>query len=647
MKKFKSELRIRRRIKFGKKLGLVIIFFAASYLLSLFSFFLYTQLSKILSPESKGFLGFVIIGLIAGLFALLVSLVNKRFLLTVVISFIIDCLVNSVFLYPTLGVKVVQFLPGLLVSMSAVIVLWHFLKIKLGLSKKKREAPPSTKEQVYSEYALARKLIENPNRLTLQTFKEACGLLQGINPKIDAVLKKADYVSRTLTFLKGGDALGFAVSNIKVKTEKDKKKKEKLLFFIDLVNDLREDIDVARVRLEAGKAGRFVDHPLRQSGHSMVTASSLSGIANVGMATIMATAVVAVNTGGNISNIPFLPTSQGINPSKVTETITPTALPTVTQKNLPTETPKAVATLAFSVVEKTIFVSALEEGTSFNAGSTNTYRFTITAGASETSPVKSQPDRPETWGWNTRIFIYKNKPVDWSGPSFGWGTTPANWNYSVGEQNFKPTAAEAEQIGKGKYIDISLQKGEYLIFLVPDSKGDFGDNSGGVYIQVQKGTILIPTPETPSETQGFIPYAECTELPPLPNSSFPLLNVYSSDNGERPLVNTLELQSGRSYWVRMSDGMNGGLFRDKEDKSEAEAIAYVNKEDITFSVILNGSELKLSGATKIEYNNYADFWEINGYYCTGILEKGSHKIVGTSYHGGNYVDSASLTLIAK
>ena len=74
----------------------------------------------------------------------------------------------------------------------------------------------------------------------------------------------------------------------------------------------------------------------------------------------------------------------------------------------------------------------------------------------------------------------------------------------------------------------------------------------------------------------------------------------------------------------MSDGMNF-LYKDKGDKDKTEATAWVNKEGVTFLVTLNGGELKLSGTTKIEYNNYAGFWEIIGYYCTGILKKGLIK----------------------
>lgn len=96
----------------------------------------------------------------------------------------------------------------------------------------------------------------------------------------------------------------------------------------------------------------------------------------------------------------------------------------------------------------------------------------------------------------------------------------------------------------------------------------------------------------------------------------------------------------------MSDGLNNGQFKDKSDNGKAEATTWVNNENITFSVSLNGTELNLSSTAKLEYT-YAGYWELFGYYCSGVLATGSRKIIGTTYHKGNYVDSASFTLNAK
>jgi len=92
-------------------------------------------------------------------------------------------------------------------------------------------------------------------------------------------------------------------------------------------------------------------------------------------------------------------------------------------------------------------------------------------------------------GWEAKVMIYKNRPIDWSGTN----GTHTNWNYLVGYPDVKSTREEAEQLGKGQHLDIFLDKDEYLIFIVFDSKDDFVDNSGGIYVQVQKGAVTTQT----------------------------------------------------------------------------------------------------------------------------------------------------------
>ena len=192
----------------------------------------------------------------------------------------------------------------------------------------------------------------------------------------------------------------------------------------------------------------------------------------------------------------------------------------------PTPTNKPV--LIFSGIEKAFFVSAQEEGTTFNASSTGTYRFTITGGAYLADPVK---------GWGGKVMIYKNRPIDWSGPN----GTHTNWNYLVGYPgdyypDFKPTRDEAEQLGKGQRLDVFLNKNDYLIFLVFDSKGNFVDNSGGMYIQVQKGIEYIPTSAISAITtdNGWGHFTRIFSGPPGPNTTsildyttIAMYNVYS------------------------------------------------------------------------------------------------------------------------
>jgi copper(I)-binding protein len=475
--------KIKKLKQFGKRFSTYIFSFVISYLLSLFSFYIYTQLSQVLLSEKRDFLGFIIIGLTGGVIGILVSLFSNQYVLTIIVSFIIYCLIDSFSLYFQLGIKVAQFLPGLLIGMSTIIASWDFLKRKLQLPMKTNISLPFTKEHLIREHTLAQKLIENPNKLTLSTFKKACGLLQGIDPKIDAVLKKAIFISRTLNFLKGNDVIGFAVSNIKVKTKENEERKKKLLLFIDLVNDIREEVRIALLRFNSAKTTDHSNYQIKQIDHSAVAnaltnTGGISATITAGIATVAATSIIAANATGIIPGNILI--SSNTKPQEVSVQNSQLPMPTAIPTEIPTDAPTPTPALFFSTVEKTIFVSALEEGTTYTAGSDGTYRFTIAGGAYMADPAK---------GWEAKVMIYKNRPIDWSGSN----ETHTNWDYLVGYPDFKPTSGEAEQMGKGQYIDISLNKDEYLIFIIFDSKGDFVDNSGGMYVQVQKGIMSTPT----------------------------------------------------------------------------------------------------------------------------------------------------------
>jgi len=513
--------------------------------------------------------------------------------------------------------------------MFLVIASWQLFKRRLisqtGMS--------DDKEKVKQKYSLARKLIENPNKITLELFKEVCEALQGVNPKIDKILKEADRISRTIDFLGGGDPIGFVVCNIKVKSKKDKERKEKLLFFIDLVNDIREEVNIALVKVKAAKIENNIGS---QNVSANLATASLGPVnfATISMAVVAASTISVADAARIIPTNPLSTDREQITtqtqnvpeyevaPTSASSSVELSTTPTL--RLSPSPTPKPV--LTFSTIEKTIFVSAVEEGTTYVASSTGTYRFTITGGAY----YNNNP----SGGWEAKVMIYKNRPIDWSGPN----NTYTNWDYLVGYPDSKPTREEAEQLGKGQSFDIYLNKDEYLIFMVFDSKGDFRDNRGGMYVQVQKGILIIPTQAAVQGVES-ISYAECDQIPSNSNT----LNVFYGSSQKNSSV---KVEAGKSYWIGMSDGLNNGQFKDGSDKGKTEANVFVNEENITFSVSLNNSELKLTGSTKLEFATPGS-WELFGYYCTGVLETGSYKIAGTTYHKDNFVDSATFTLIAK
>jgi len=132
-----------------------------------------------------------------------------------------------------------------------------------------------------------------------------------------------------------------------------------------------------------------------------------------------------------------------------------------------------------------VFVSAVVEGTRFDATSTAIYRLEILGGAFEVCPPGAAPDHPEWWGWRTEILIYKNRPVEWGGGSHApEHPNPRSWDYAIGDTVNKPTYAEAEEAGKGMYVEIALEENDYLILTVNDAKGYFWDNSGGIRLSI-------------------------------------------------------------------------------------------------------------------------------------------------------------------
>jgi hypothetical protein len=128
------------------------------------------------------------------------------------------------------------------------------------------------------------------------------------------------------------------------------------------------------------------------------------------------------------------------------------------------------------------FVSALAEDTIFTATSTGTYRFSILEGAWQVCPPQADPSHPESWGWNTETLIYKNRQIEWeSGKECN---NPTNWDFSVGDGVLQSTYELAEEIGNGMFVDIHLEEDDYLALVANDAKGNFIDNSGGIYFSI-------------------------------------------------------------------------------------------------------------------------------------------------------------------
>jgi hypothetical protein len=148
-----------------------------------------------------------------------------------------------------------------------------------------------------------------------------------------------------------------------------------------------------------------------------------------------------------------------------------------------------------------LWAPATAEGTTFTAASAGIYRFTITSGAMQIYSPESAPGQLVWWGWQTELLIYKNRPIVWSGganaPSH---PKPADWDYTVGDATLRSSSVRAEQFGTGKYVDIPMFAGDYVILVANDSQGYFGDNTGGVMLaitRISKAVVAMDAPSGP------------------------------------------------------------------------------------------------------------------------------------------------------
>jgi len=137
----------------------------------------------------------------------------------------------------------------------------------------------------------------------------------------------------------------------------------------------------------------------------------------------------------------------------------------------------------------------------------------------------------------------------------------------------------------------------------------------------------VPTPaSTPEATAIPIPPMQVAECSEVHTSSNVIASVGSSE---------WVVSAGREYWVRMVWG-----FPSETEAKNAQPY-------ITFtSMTMNGSPLSMDGRPVVEYQPGNGWWEVNAYYCTGVLAPGKYTIVGSAYYSAahsSYVDHCVVT----
>ena len=122
---------------------------------------------------------------------------------------------------------------------------------------------------------------------------------------------------------------------------------------------------------------------------------------------------------------------------------------------------------------RNVEVQASEEGYQFTAPEAATYRFTITGGAYQGVTPSVE--------WFSRLYMYDNRPILWD--PLGRPVSPSA---HVGNWSPFPSAETAAAASTGAFRDVTLAADQYVIMVVPDSTGNFGDNEGEVKVRIEQ-----------------------------------------------------------------------------------------------------------------------------------------------------------------
>jgi hypothetical protein len=73
--------------------------------------------------------------------------------------------------------------------------------------------------------------------------------------------------------------------------------------------------------------------------------------------------------------------------------------------------------------------------------------------------------------------IYKNREIVWT-------PNPRAWDYTVGHNRPVETAAEAENSGRGTFVDIPLARGDSVVIVADDCQDCYHDNEGEINLSI-------------------------------------------------------------------------------------------------------------------------------------------------------------------
>lgn len=109
----------------------------------------------------------------------------------------------------------------------------------------------------FNEKLLAANRLLNNETTSREKFEHIRTLIKGLNPKLDKTLENCSKALSKIEDLKEGDILELSAENLAENTEKEKRRKKALLFFIKNYRDLQNEVKRAQSELgeSKGKSG--------------------------------------------------------------------------------------------------------------------------------------------------------------------------------------------------------------------------------------------------------------------------------------------------------------------------------------------------------------------------------------------------------
>jgi hypothetical protein len=98
-----------------------------------------------------------------------------------------------------------------------------------------------TNQDIHKKLSAAFELLQGPT-LSYSTFHNVHILVQGLHPEVDKRLESCSKALVALEKLQEGDVITLTAENLPEETDRDKKHKKALLFFITNIKDLKNEI---------------------------------------------------------------------------------------------------------------------------------------------------------------------------------------------------------------------------------------------------------------------------------------------------------------------------------------------------------------------------------------------------------------------